>query len=222
VVELLRAHASDLGTFVTADPQGRHVLPHLEQLVVAGKADEAAIGAEMDALTHNIDHIKEVVAMQQKYARVGAVEETVSVATLVEDCLSMNAESLASHGVAVVRELADLPPLKIEKHRLLQILMNLLVNARLACMESGRPDARVTVRTVAAGSAIRIEVADNGVGIPAENLTRIFAHGFTTRKAGHGFGLHGCALAAKSMRGSLTAHSDGPGRGATFTLELPT
>jgi two-component system NtrC family sensor kinase len=59
------------------------------------------------------------------------------------------------------------------------------------------------------------------VGIAPENLTRIFSHGFTTRTDGHGFGLHSAALAAQQMGGRLTAQSDGPGRGATFTLELP-
>jgi signal transduction histidine kinase len=64
-------------------------------------------------------------------------------------------------------------------------------------------------------------VSDNGVGIASENLTRIFNHGFTTRKDGHGFGLHSGALAAREMGGALWAQSDGPGKGATFTLELP-
>ena len=77
------------------------------------------------------------------------------------------------------------------------------------------------VRVAKGDGRIRISVMDNGVGISPENLTRIFSHGFTTRKGGHGFGLHSGALAAREMGGSLTAHSDGPGRGATFTLELP-
>jgi signal transduction histidine kinase len=64
-------------------------------------------------------------------------------------------------------------------------------------------------------------VIDNGVGIAAENLNRIFNHGFTTRKSGHGFGLHSAALAARELRGSLTVTSEGSGRGATFTLDLP-
>jgi len=68
---------------------------------------------------------------------------------------------------------------------------------------------------------VRFIVEDNGVGIPAGNLIRIFQHGFTTRKDGHGFGLHSAANAAREMKGALTVHSDGPGRGATFTLELP-
>ncbi len=68
---------------------------------------------------------------------------------------------------------------------------------------------------------VQIAVSDNGVGIPPENLTRIFAHGFTTRKNGHGFGLHSGALAAKQLGGNVLAQSDGPGHGATFTLDLP-
>ena len=62
---------------------------------------------------------------------------------------------------------------------------------------------------------------DTGCGIPPENLSRIFTFGFTTRPGGHGFGLHASALAAAEMGGSLTAASDGVGRGARFTLDLP-
>ena len=99
--------------------------------------------------------------------------------------------------------------------------MNLLRNAKHACQDSERADKQITVRLANGDGRVRISVIDNGVGIPPENLTRIFNHGFTTRKDGHGFGLHSSALAAKEMGGSLTVQSDGPGKGATFTLELP-
>ena len=99
--------------------------------------------------------------------------------------------------------------------------MNLVRNAKYACDESGRKDKRVTVRATNGGGTVKIAVIDNGVGIPAENLTRVFNHGFTTRKGGHGFGLHSGALAARELGGSLTAHSDGHGLGAIFTFELP-
>jgi len=68
---------------------------------------------------------------------------------------------------------------------------------------------------------VKFEVTDTGVGIPLENLTRIFSQGFTTKKAGHGFGLHSGALSAKLMGGSFTVQSEGEGQGATFTLTLP-
>jgi signal transduction histidine kinase len=103
----------------------------------------------------------------------------------------------------------------------LQILVNLIRNAKHACDESGRKDKQMTMRVANGEGRIKISVADNGIGIPPENLTRIFSHGFTTRKDGHGFGLHSGALAAKEMGGALTVRSDGPGKGATFTLELP-
>jgi len=102
-----------------------------------------------------------------------------------------------------------------------QILVNLVRNAKHACVESGRATKRLTVRVAADEGLVKVAVTDDGIGIPAENLTRIFNHGFTTRKHGHGFGLHSGALAAKEMGGSLTVESAGVGQGATFTLELP-
>ena len=132
----------------------------------------------------------------------------------------MNAARWTATSVDVVREFEPVPPINSEKHKVLQILVNLMRNAKYACDESGRPTSSLTVRVASGDGRVRISVIDNGVGIPPENLTRIFAHGFTTRKDGHGFGLHSGALAAKELGGSLT-YSEGPGRGATFTLELP-
>jgi C4-dicarboxylate-specific signal transduction histidine kinase len=113
------------------------------------------------------------------------------------------------------------PPITIEKHKVLQILVNLIRNAKHACDASGRADKQMAIRVSNGGGHVRIAISDNGVGISPENLTRIFAHGFTTKKDGHGFGLHSGVLAAQEMGGQLTVHSAGPGAGATFTLELP-
>jgi signal transduction histidine kinase len=149
------------------------------------------------------------------------VKEMNNVADLVEDSLRLNDAAMSRHDVEVIREFEPVPLMNLEKHKLLQIMVNLLRNAKYACQDSGRTDKRLTVRVANGEDRIRISVIDNGVGIPAENLTRIFNHGFTTRKDGHGFGLHSGALAAQEMGGSLTVHSDGPGQGAAFTLELP-
>ena len=159
--------------------------------------------------------------MQQSYARVSGVKEIVNINYLVEDSLRMNVNALDRHGVELIREFEDVPLINIDKHKVLQILVNLVRNAKYACEDSGRADKRLTVRVAKGGEWLNISVIDNGVGVPQENLTRIFNHGFTTRKDGHGFGLHSGALAAKEMGGSLTVHSDGPGQGATFTLKLP-
>jgi C4-dicarboxylate-specific signal transduction histidine kinase len=124
--------------------------------------------------------------------------------------------------VQVVREYTAAPSVPVDKHKVLQVLVNLVRNAKFALNDSGRKDKRLTVRVETDGDGfVKLSVIDNGVGIPPEHLTRIFEHGFTTRKNGHGFGLHSGALAAKDLGGSLHVHSDGPGRGATFTLTLP-
>ena len=114
-----------------------------------------------------------------------------------------------------------MPAITVDKHRVLQILVNLIRNAKYACEDSGRSDKRITIRVTRCAIGVAIAVVDNGVGILAENMSRIFSHGFTTRPGGHGFGLHSAALAAQELKGALRVASDGPGCGATFRLELP-
>jgi signal transduction histidine kinase len=160
--------------------------------------------------------------MQQNYAKISGVTETVNVTHLVEDALRMNAGALARHEVELVRVYADVPPVTVDKHRVLQILVNLIRNAKYACDDTGRKDKQLKLQVARTETGVRIAVIDNGIGIPPENLSRIFNHGFTTRKKGHGFGLHSGALAARELGGALTVESQGVGHGATFILELPT
>jgi signal transduction histidine kinase len=218
---MIPPNESDLEAFITADPKGRQLPTYLSQLSDQFLADQKAVSQELDSLRDNIEHIKEIIAMQQDYARASHATELVNIRGLVEDSLRINAGAMTRHGVEIIREFENAPPTRVEKHKVLQILVNLLRNAKYACDDSGRADKRLTVRAACGQGRIKISVLDNGVGILPENLTRIFNLGFTTRKGGHGFGLHGSALAAREMGGSLSVHSDGPGRGAAFTLELP-
>jgi PAS domain S-box-containing protein len=220
-VALMREHLADLGAFFTDNPKGKQLPGYLGQLAEHLMAEQGVVLNEVESLRKNIEHMKDIVAMQQSYAKVSGVAEIVNVTDLVEDSLRMNAAALARHDIKVVREYDDIPPILAEKHKVLQILVNLVRNAKYACDESGHRDKQVVVRVTRSQDRIRIALRDNGIGIPPENLTRIFAHGFTTKKTGHGFGLHSGALAAKEMGGSLQAQSDGPGHGATFILDLP-
>jgi C4-dicarboxylate-specific signal transduction histidine kinase len=169
-----------------------------------------------------VDHIKDIVATQQGYARVTGLIERVNVIDLVEDALRMNEGALTRHDIRVERDFApDRLEVQTEKHKVIQILVNLIRNAKHACDEAGRDDKRLSLRVCRGAGGVSVTVTDNGVGIPPANLDRIFNHGFTTRQNGHGFGLHTAALAARELGGSLQATSEGPGRGATFILELP-
>ncbi len=218
---LLHEHADDLGTFLASDPRGTRVLPYLDTLADHLTGEQQRFLAEVDSLRQNVDHIKDIVSMQQEYAKVMGVVEELAPADLIEDALRMNAAALTRHDVTLVREIAPSPPVLVERPKVLQILINLIRNAKYALDEGGQPDKRMTVGLAPGARSVRVIVSDNGIGIPPENLGRVFTHGFTTRKDGHGFGLHSSAVAAKEMGGSLAVHSDGPGRGATFVLELP-
>jgi PAS domain S-box-containing protein len=220
VAALLTEHAPDLATFLTGS-QGRHLPVYLRELANELITERDVASAELAVLRGNVEHIKEIVAMQQSYARRSGVTDIVDVRTLVEDSLRMNEGAFSRHGVTLVRDFQDVPLITIDKHKVLQILVNVIRNAKYACDESRSAEKRVTVRVRAANDTMLIAVSDTGVGIPPQNLERIFSHGFTTRKEGHGFGLHSCALAAKELGGSLVGESAGPGHGATFTLTLP-
>jgi len=215
-VDLLRVHEDDLAAFLTADPDGRRLVVYLRSVAdhLGGERDELL--REVETLARSVEHIKEIVAVQQGYARApGGTEETLTAGALVDAGVRM-----LDDGFPIARELADDPTLTIEKHKVVQILINLLRNARQACAERAGA-GRVTVRVACAGGRVRFSVSDDGVGVAPEALARIFEHGFTTRREGHGFGLHGAALMARELGGTLEVASDGPGRGATFTLDLP-
>jgi len=219
---LLAEHAADLARFLNTDERGRRLPAYLGDLGRHLVAEQQDLLEELSSLGQHVEHIKEIVAMQQSYARFGGVLEKVDLAELTEMALKMDASSYARHGVKLLREFEATPPVMVDKHKVLQILGNLARNAKQACRDSAQPEKRVVVRIRRSGpDRVRIEVADNGVGIAAEDQTRVFSYGFTTRKDGHGFGLHSSALAAKEMGGTLIAQSDGKQKGACFVLELP-
>ncbi len=222
VVAFFLEHETDLGGYLSSDPKGRQIPGYLAQLAEHLAAEQALALKELAELQKNIEHIKDIITVQQGYARTPDAGEMLKIVDLVEDALGMDASSLERHVVQLFREYEPhLPEITLQKHKVLQILVNLIRNAKQACRDSGSTDRRLTVRARSSSGRMFVSVVDNGNGVPAENLTRIFNHGFTTKKDGHGFGLHSAALAAKEMGGSLIVQSDGPGKGATFTLELP-
>ena len=219
-VAALLTSQPDLAAFL-GSPQGGHLPTYLQELAEELLDERDASVAELSALRANVEHIKEIVAMQQGYAKRGGVTDTLDIRVLAEDSLRMNEGAFSRHGVTVVRDFGEVPLIQVDKHKVLQILVNVIRNAKYACAEMAGGEKRVTVRIRAAPSSITVAVIDTGIGILPENIERIFNHGFTTRVDGHGFGLHSSALAAHELGGTLYASSAGTGKGATFTLTLP-
>ena len=183
--------------------------------------ENAIVLAELASVTRNVEHIKSIVAMQQSYARPAGVNESVVLAGLIDDALRMGESSFAKHSIDVVKDYAEGIEIVADRHKVLEILINVISNARHALKERPEGIQRLTVTMRATATGALIAISDTGIGIPAENLCKIFQHGFTTKVSGHGFGLHASANAARELGGTLTVASDGPGTGATFTLEIP-
>jgi signal transduction histidine kinase len=221
--QLIEEHAGSLNTFLSEDVRGRQLPSYFVVVSRQLLHERAALLEEMKAMNESVEHMKAVVSMQQGHARQAGLMEQVPVAQLLDDAMKLHTLSFEKHGIPVRREYTEVPPVMTDRHKLLQIVFNLLGNARQALLESGREDKQLTLRVRQAGSSerLRIEVEDNGVGIAPQHLERMFTQGFTTKKDGHGFGLHISALAAVDMGGALTCASAGPGKGATFILELP-
>src|SRR5207247_11136933 len=191
-----RQNAPALLAFLTNSPKGKLVPSYFIHLSTHLLAEHTALFHEFESLARNVEHIKEIVAMQQSYATACGVREVLPAKDLVEDALRMNAGALERHEVEIIREYTEVPLIPLDKHKVLQILVNLISNAKYALDGSQRPDKRLTLRIGKNGpERAPLAVIVNGIGIAPENMTRIFALGFTTSKDGHGFALHSAALA---------------------------
>ena len=222
VATLLTEHQGDLTTFLSQDERGRHVMPFLNKLGQNLVEEQKEILTLLSDVGRYTEHIGDIVKVQQNYARQPRLQEAVCLTDLMEDALRINSAGLVRHQVKVQRNLARIGNVLTDKHKVLMVLVNLVSNAKYA-MDDVPLNERLLKVTLEppVNEQVRIVVHDNGMGIAPELLTRIFQYGFTTREEGHGFGLHSSALAAQELGGSLNVHSDGPGKGATFTLELP-
>lgn len=219
--DMIAAQGENFARFVAEDPKGR-ILPSFIVKVAAALGDEhQAAREEVARLVRNVEHIKEIVAAQQSLAKTAGLSERVAPRELLDEAERMTQASLLRHGIDLAREYAEAPEILTDRHRVLQILVNFITNAIHAVKPNAPGGRRITLRLERRERGVAFVVADNGVGIAAENLNRIFTHGFTTRRNGHGFGLHSGALAARLLGGTVQVASGGPGRGAAFSLELP-
>jgi PAS domain S-box-containing protein len=218
---LMQTRSHDLPKYLSEDPQGKLVPTYLLQLSQHLTEERQKSLEELTSLLESIDHIRKIVTMQQTYARAPGIVQEVDVVQLMESSLRLNDGALSREGVEVVRDFEQLPMVYLDKHRVLQVLTNLISNAKHACLDATSSPKVIKLSVHLREELICFSVEDNGVGIPPENLDRIFRHGFTTRAKGYGFGLHSGALSADAMGGSLNVYSDGVGKGAKFSLIVP-
>ena len=221
VVELLEQHEDDLASFLTRDEKGKQVPKFLKLLAEHTIQEEKALLHETEQLMEHVEHVKQIISTQQSLAKSGGLVEEVCLNGFLEDAVKLNASSFERHDIHVLEEYCHDLKIAVDKHKVLQIVINLMKNAKESLLLRPPGDRTLTLRTHSDDGFAYLEVSDTGIGIDKENLERIFAYGYTTKKDGHGFGLHSCANAAVEMGGNLTATSEGVGKGASFVLKLP-
>jgi sensor domain CHASE-containing protein/signal transduction histidine kinase len=222
-IELIRDNQARLGDFLSSDERGKQLPAYLARLSEYLSREQESMLGEVHTLTRSIDHIKQIVSAQQSYARITTASAHFDLAGAMEDAIKINSHKLLKSHVLVEKNYTLTRPVYADRHLVMQILINLISNAEHAMLSV--PETRRTLRVSVVDStsddrALAI-VEDSGCGIDSDTITKIFQFGFTTRPEGHGFGLHASANAAKQMRGTLLARSEGKGAGAIFTLELP-
>jgi ligand-binding sensor domain-containing protein/signal transduction histidine kinase len=213
----------ELAAALSSSERGRQLPTYLAKIDQAVQRERDKAIEELESMEKGIGHIKAIVDAQQSRAHVTGVDESVTIAELLDDAVRFERGLCELGGVQVRVDHADLPPVRVDRHRLLEIVMNLLVNAREALLDPRVTGTReIAIRTCSLEpGTFSIQIEDTGIGISSEDLLRIFHQGFTTKPDGHGFGLHGSSCTAIELGGHLSATSDGPGRGACFRLTLP-
>jgi C4-dicarboxylate-specific signal transduction histidine kinase len=210
-----------LAGFIRDDARGQHLQPFLSALSAELMSQRNAALTEVESLSRGVEHICELVKSQQSYAVTSDLREPTNLAKLIDDAARISEQALfADPALTIERFYDDLPEIEVDRHRVLEILVNLVTNARQA-ME-GLDRRHLILRLFRTEDRICIQVQDSGKGLTQEQQTQVFHAGYTTKSTGMGYGLHSSANAATEVKGKLTASSEGPGMGATFTLEFPT
>lgn len=222
VVDLMERQGSNLPQFMADDERGKKLPQYLSALGTHLSEEHEAISGALNDLERHIQHIQDIIRLQQSYSRTIGLTERINIVEVIDDAEALNIDAIRKHRIRLVKRLEPLPKVILDRQKLLQILTNLISNAKQSFHNVDIEHKRIEISLFChRPDVVCITVSDNGAGIAEENLTRIFQHGFTTRREGHGFGLHSSAIAASEMEGTLRAESMGPGKGATFILELP-
>jgi signal transduction histidine kinase len=224
MAELLKGHDEDWGVFLTQDPKGKRIPQALVKLGSHLIEEQQTVLKEIQGLVRNIDHVKQIIFSHQTMAKSRGMCESLSVMELLDQAVELNFQPEDANWIRIQRDYQAVPAILIDRHRLLQILVNLLKNAKQAMQLQGGSSHILTVRVEGRsddGLSVVMTIRDTGIGIAPEHLARMFTRGFTTKQDGNGIGLHSSMVTIHSMGGSLQVHSDGVGTGATFTLTLP-
>lgn len=223
LLTILENNKDNLNDYFNQDKRGKLFIPYFKKLTEQLVSEKTKTQEELDNLNKNLNHVNQIIAMQQKSSRPGShFLERIKIDDLIEEILLLYANSLRKVPINVERQFSEIPPVLSVKNKIQQILINLVKNAIDSLIISNPKEKRLIIKIelLKNKSCVQIIVSDNGIGISKENLKKIFTFGFTTKKEGHGYGLHNSALLANELGGELKAESHGLNQGASFILRV--
>ncbi len=219
--DMLRENMDHLDEFIIKDPMGKKLMQYYLKLEDEFTSEHSTTKKHVTRLNNKVNAIAEVIAAQQSYAGAGGLSEKHSLSEIVEDALTMQFGTTGRYDINIIKDFHSIPNIFLQRTKLIHILINLIKNSTESILESGADEKTLTFSIYSDGEGIFLKMSDTGFGIEKGNLEKIFSHGFTTKKTGHGFGLHSSANYMKEMGGRMWAESEGEGKGATFILRFP-
>ncbi|HET9239402.1 MAG TPA: ATP-binding protein [Oligoflexus sp.] len=220
LIKLLKEQEPKLGEFLTQDDRGKKVLPFLEVISQELNDQHEDHKQMITLLRKDLSTVSQLIAKQQSHAKFTGTVENLLFADCVEDVLALQSYEMDKYHVKVQKTYQASVTLSSDRHKVLQILTNLISNA-IQAMHQNQGPRLLTIKVFREGDQVGASVTDNGTGITDDQMTHMFRYGYTTKKSGHGFGLHSCSIDAKILGGTLSCTSEGRGKGSTFTLMLP-
>lgn len=223
LADLLKQHEADLATFISSDEKGQKLPKLVELLSDQWRLENATLVSETKQLQESVAHIREIVSRQQSLTGRLGIDEQIVISDLINNCLSFYVTNFKNAHILVSMNNEPYLDWTGDRSKITQILLNLIMNAEESLIAANQPTKTLKISSYQdQNEGLKIEVADNGLGIDPIVLNQLFTYGFTTKPSGHGLGLHASAIAANEMGGTLQAFSPGLGKGATFILTLPT
>ncbi|KTC99116.1 sensor histidine kinase [Legionella erythra] len=226
LIDMLKAHESNLLDFFQHDEQGKLLPAYLSVLFEEIQSHQATVKGELDRLRQQYNHIKDILSAQNEVTNRQPITEKVILSHLVDSSirLVMTEDSMLINQITLNKDYRYTSVITTDRTQLMQLITNLLKNAKESLMELNSGSLKtitIVIDKQENGEFVTLRVMDSGIGILPENLSKLFSFGFTTKKKGHGFGLHNSALIAKQLGGTLQVESEGEGKGAEFILTLP-
>jgi len=214
---------AEASTSTVSGPEKERLLSIIRLLPESIQEEYDKIAEDIQRIREKHEHIESIIHLQMRYARLFGDHEEVDINQLTRDAVRMLDESLRKRTVDVVMDFSKVPLVRIEQAKLIQIVVNMIKNAYEA-MDEAKPEERHLMISTSYEkgplSYVALSIRDTGTGFSPEEKEKLFVFGYTTKVKGSGFGLHSCANYLIANNGSISAHSEGKGRGAEFVVRL--